>query len=186
MSGLSAKFVMLMLAAALSGCSSNVIVDYDKAVNFTAFKTYTLLPKAEKSTEDPRLNSPLVDKRIAQAIDFYMNRKGLKKQNANADLQVKYLTEVKQEISSNDSGVSMLFGAGSHGSGVGIAYSVPTSDVQSQDNGVLTIDLISAKSQQLVWRGTSRRKLYSSGTPETSEEMINSLVEEILETYPPE
>lgn len=79
----------------------------------------------------------------------------------------------------------MILGAGSHGSGFGIAYTVPSSDVQSHDLGVLTIDFISSKSSQLIWRGTSSRRLYDTGTPETSEKLINSIVKEILDRYPP-
>jgi PBP1b-binding outer membrane lipoprotein LpoB len=182
---LSTSLSVILMAVALSGCSSNVIVDYDKAINFSTIKTYTLLPKSVKSTEDTRLDSPLVDKRIINAIEQNMLAKGFNKQAASADIQLTYRVDVKQEIVSDSSGVSMMFGIGGNRSALGLGYSVPTADVKSHDLGVLTIDFISVKTGQLVWRGTSSRRLYDAGTPESSEKLINSIVQEILDSYPP-
>jgi hypothetical protein len=178
-------FTGLLMTAFIAGCTSNVNVDYDKAVNFSTLKTYTLLPKSAKSTDDTRLDSPLVDKRIVAAITHNMTLKGFTQSASNPDIQVKYQVDTKQEIVSDGSGVSMLFGTGSHRTGFGLAYSVPANDVQSYDRGVLTIDFISANSGQLVWRGTSSRRLYDASTPDSSEKLINSIVTEILEAYPP-
>lgn len=178
-------FSILYMVTVLTGCSTNVIVDYDKSVNFAAIRSYTLLPKSARSTEDTRLDSPLVDKRIITAIERNLQAKGISKQQASADIQVKYRVDVKQEIVSDDSGVSMMFGIGGNRSALGLGYSVPSADVKSHDLGVLTIDFISSKSEQLVWRGTSSRRLYDAGTPEDSEKLINSIVKEILDTYPP-
>ena len=182
---LSTSFIVILITLALSGCSSNVIVDYDKAVNFSTIKTYTLLPKSVKSTEDTRLDSHLVDKRIIQAIEQNMLAKGFNKQAASADIQLTYRVDVKQEIVTDNSGVSMMFGIGGNRSALGLGYSVPSADVKSHDLGVLTIDFISAKTGELAWRGTSSTRLYDAGTPESSEKLINSIVKEILDTYPP-
>jgi PBP1b-binding outer membrane lipoprotein LpoB len=182
---LSTSLSVMLMAVALSGCSSNVIVDYDKSVNFSAIKSYSLLPKSTKSTEDTRLDSPLVDKRIINAIEQNMLAKGFSKQQSDTDIQIKYRVDVKQEIVSDDSGVSMMFGIGGSRSALGLGYSVPSADVKSHDLGVLTIDFISVKTGQLVWRGTSSRRLYDASTPESSEKLINSIVQEILDTYPP-
>ncbi len=182
---LSAHLCVVFIAVALSGCSTNVIVDYDKSVNFGAIKSYSLLPKSTKSTEDTRLDSPLVDKRIINAIEQNMLAKGFNKQAASADIQLAYRVDVKQEIVSDNSGVSMMFGFGGNRSALGLGYTVPSADVKSHDLGVLTIDFMSVKTGQLVWRGTSSRRLYDAGTPEDSEKLINSIVKEILDSYPP-
>ena len=178
-------FMTLLITVTLAGCSSNVIVDFDKSVNFAAIQSYTLLPKSTKSTEDTRLDSPLIDKRIIHAIDQNMLAKGISKKESGADLQITYRIDLKQEIASNGSGVSMMFGLGGSRSGLGLGYSVPSSDVKSHDLGVLTIDFMSGKTNQLVWRGSSSRRLYDARTPESSEKLINSIVKEILDAYPP-
>ena len=179
------SLLFIIMVAMLTGCASNVIIDYDRAVDFKTFKTYTILPKSDKSTEDVRLSSPLVDKRIVQAIKQNMSQKGFRLKNTSADIQVKFRIDVKQEITSDSSGVTMVFGTGSARSGIGIAYSVPSGEVRSQDKGVLTIDFISSKTGELVWRGSNSRRIYDSGTPESSEKLINSIVKEIFEKYPP-
>jgi hypothetical protein len=177
--------IIFIFITALMGCASNVNVDYDKSVNFSHLKSYKLLPKSEKSTADTRLDSPLVDKRIVNAINANMQQKGFIKAEENPDILVRYQLDVKLEIDSRGSGVSMIFGAGTRGSGIGLAYSVPSADVQSHDRGILTIDFLSGKNSQLVWRGTSSRRLYDASTPESSEELINSIVQEIMNAYPP-
>lgn len=178
-------FTSLLVLSLLAGCTSNVSVDYDKATNFAAYRTYSLLPKSEKSTEDVRLSSPMVDKRITRAIEQNMSQKGFRKQDEKADIKIEFRLDLKQEISSDGSGVTMVFGTGTARSGFGIAYSLPGSDVRTYDRGVLTIDFMSAKTNQLIWRGTSSRRIYDASTPEASEKLINSVVKEILEKYPP-
>jgi hypothetical protein len=178
-------FIAILITATLSGCSSNVIVDYDKAVNFSAVKTYTLLAKSSRSTDDTRLDSPLVDKRIVNAIEQNMHTKGFTKQEAGADIQIVYRIDLKQEITSRDSGVTMMFGLGGSRSALGLGYSVPSADVKSHDLGMLTIDFMSGKNNQLIWRGSSSRRLYETSTPESSDKLITSIVTEILDAYPP-
>ena len=175
----------LFITATLSGCSSNVIVDYDKAVNFSALKSYTLLAKSAKSTEDTRLDSPLIDKRIVNAIDRNMLAKSLARKDTGAEMQLTYRIDLKQEIASNGSGVTMMFGLGGSRSALGLGVAVPSSDVKSHDLGMLTIDVISTKTNQLIWRGSSSRRLYDAGTPDATDKLINDIIKEILDSYPP-
>ena len=185
MTGFRLILTTLFITASMVGCSSNVIVDYDKSVNFSGLKSFTLLPKSAKSTEDTRLDSPLIDKRIISAIDNIMLAKGISKKDSGAEIQLTYRIDLKQEIISNDSGVSMMFGLGGSRSALGLGYSIPTSDVKSHDLGVLTIDFVSARTGELIWRGSSKHRLYDTGTPDTTDKLINEIVKEILDSYPP-
>lgn len=176
---------IVSLAFLLSSCATNVNVDFDQAVDFSRLKTYSILARGDKDDKDPRLDSVLMDKRIVAAINTGLKAKSYAQQDNNADIKVKYRIDVKQEIESDSSGISIGFGSFSRNVGVGVGYKIPSADVQSYDRGVLTIDMISGKTGQLIWRGSSSRRLYDGSTPEASDKLINSIVDEILKEFPP-
>ncbi|HEY9051627.1 MAG TPA: DUF4136 domain-containing protein [Gammaproteobacteria bacterium] len=185
MSGFTRFISGVSLVFLLSACATNVNVDFDQAVDFSRLKTYSIVERSEKDGKDPRLDSSLMDKRIVAAIHAGLKAKAFTRQDSNVDIQVKYRIDVKQEIESDRSGISIGFGSFSRNVGVGVGYNIPTSDVQSYDRGVLTIDMISGKTGQLIWRGSSGRRLYDGSTPDASDKLINSIVEEILKEFPP-
>lgn len=174
--------IALML---LTACATNVSVDYDDTVRFSELKTYTLLPKSSRSTDDKRLNSPLIDQRIVNVIKSRMAEKGYRYTQARPDMKLEYQIDLKQEIASDDSGVTMVIGGGGGHAGFGLAYAIPGNNVQSVEIGRLTIDVLSGDSGKLLWRGTSSRRIYDASTPERSKEMINDVVSEILAEFPP-
>lgn len=169
----------------LCGCATRVSVDYDKAVNFAEYHTYVLLAKSEKSTDDARLNSPLIDKRIDSAIVRNLRAKGFGSQLQSPDFQVRYQINLSHEIATDNSGVTMVFGTGMRRSAFGLGYSLPAAEVESYEKGMLTIDIISAETGQLVWRGTSSQRISEAATPEKLDKFFNGLVGEILAKFPP-
>lgn len=169
----------------LSACSSNVVVDYDRATRFDGYKTYALLPKSSASTKDKRLDSPFIDQRIVQAIQVNMAKKGFTHSDNNPDLKVEYQIDLKQEVASDGSGVTMLIGGGSGGVGMGFGYAVPSSDVASHDVGRITIDVLAADGKTLLWRGSTERRLMDPSKPDDNEKFINTVVGEIIDEFPP-
>ncbi len=185
MSGLLRLISAAAVLFLLSACTTNVNVDYDQAVNFSQLKTFAVVARSNTDSKDTRIDSPLMDKRIVAAIEAGLKARAFTRQDANPDIQVKYRVDVKQEIESDSSGVSIGIGSFSRRVGVGVGYNLPAADVQSYDRGVLTIDMVSGKTGQLIWRGSSGRRLYDGSTPEASDKLINSIVNEILEVFPP-
>jgi hypothetical protein len=176
-----------MLAAMfflVTGCATNVSVDYDESALFSSIKTYSLLPKAPASTEDKRLSSPLVDQRIVKAIKSNMAKKGYRYDETSPDVKLQFQIDLKQEVASDGSGMTMMIGSGFGHSGFGVAYGIG-SDVRTYERGRLTIDVLSADNEKLLWRGTNSRRIYEPSTPESSEELVNEVVGEILEKFPP-
>lgn len=181
-STISAVFVVAMF---LSGCATNVSVDYDESARFGSIKTFSLLPKSPASTDDKRLSSPLIDQRIVKAIKANMSSKGYRYVDSAADVKLVYQIDLKQEVASDGSGVTMVIGSGGGRAGFGMAYAIGGNDVRTYERGRLTIDVVSARDEKLLWRGTSSRRIYDANTPETSEKLINEVVGEILDEFPP-
>lgn len=179
------RYLGLLLTALLLGaCSSTVNVDYDQGYNFTALKTFTLQEEPEKIDDDPRLDTPMMQQRLVNAIRVGLRQGGLREAQP-ADVRVSYRLDIKQEIESDASGVSVGVGTFSRNVGVGFGYGFPASEVESYDRLVLTIDLHGSDTDTLLWRGSDSRRLYAGSTPESSTKLVNELVEAILKKFPP-
>ena len=134
----------------LAGCGTTVNVDYDKQANFQALRTFTLLPTPETKTGDERLDSPLVDKRIRNAIITNLNARGYREVKDNPDFAVAYQLGVRQEIDSSRASMTVGVGTYHRHSAIGMAYGYP-GYVESYERGILTIDVL--KGSERNWCG---------------------------------
>ena len=137
----------VFLAAASAG-AQDVSVDYDKAANFAAFKTY-----AHK--DGTKVGQPLIDDRIVAAIDTEMAAKGLTKSEANPDVFVVYhmAFDKQKDISTYSSGYGGGYGPYGWGWGGGWAGGTTTTQVRDILVGTLVVDIADAKKNELAWRG---------------------------------
>jgi len=178
---LNVLFVFLFLSA----CTSMVNVDYDKNTNFSSLKTYRINTTPVRVSADTRINSPFMQQRVEKEINRALSGKGFTALKNNIDLEIKYYLDIKQEIETRDSAVSIGLGSyGSH-SAIGFGFNVPIGEANSIDNLVLTIDVISTKTKELIWRGSLGYSLYEGATPEVYDNLVKELVIEILEKFPP-
>lgn len=175
--------VPLLILTLVTGCGTTVNVDYDPSTNFGALKTFELDTAPVKISDDPRIDSSLMQQRVVTAIRDQLKTKGLNAASP-ANVRVSYRIDVKQEIESDTSGVSVGVGTFSRNVGIGFGYGFPATDVESYDQMLLTIDLHSPEGK-LLWRGSDTRRLESGSTPEKNNRLINELVEAILEKFPP-
>lgn len=175
---------LLLTALLLVACSTTVNVDYDQDYNFTALKTFALQEEPEKIEDDPRLSTPMMQQRLVRAIRAGLQQAGLREVQP-ADVRVSYRVDIRQEIESDGSGVSVGAGTFSRRVGIGFGYGFPVSELESYDRMVLTIDLHSSETDRLLWRGSDSRRLYAGSTPKSSTRLVNELVEAILEKFPP-
>lgn len=168
----------------LAACGTTVNVDYDKQANFQALRTFTLLPAPDTKTGDERLDSPLVDKRIRDALVTYLTARGYRQVQDNPDFAVAYQLGIRQEVDSSRATMTVGVGGFYPHSAIGMTYGYP-GYIESYERGILTIDILQGSDKKLIWRGSSGRRLYNGNTPEKSEKEINAVVQEILEKFPP-
>ncbi|KAB1156602.1 DUF4136 domain-containing protein [Flavobacterium luteum] len=167
--------LLLFLIFLLASCSSvRVYSDYDKNVDFSAYKTYafykTGIDKVEISDFDK--------KRILRSIDEEMSAKGLTK-SETPDLLININTKAEKSID-----VNQFNSAWGYGWGFGWnPYWGANTMVSTTIEGILIIDLIDAKKKELVWQGEGIGNL----TRDTNkkDENIKNFVSKILVLYPP-
>ncbi|MEO0046031.1 MAG: hypothetical protein RL705_1222 [Bacteroidota bacterium] len=170
------KFAFLSIfVLLLASCSSvRVNSDYDKQVDFTAYKTYAF----HKTGIDKAEISDLDKKRILRSIDETMTAKGFAK-SETPDLLIAFFTKEREEVNVNQ------FNAG-WGYGWGWGWNPylwgGNTSVSRHTEGTLFIDIIDAKKKELIWQGEGEGVL----TKDTNkkDENIKEFVTKILAQYP--
>ena len=178
---ISTIFIFLMLSA----CTSMVNVDYDKNINFRSFTTYNIELVPVRVSGDTRVSSPFMQQRVEREINAELSKKGFESVKKNAELKIKYYLDIKQEVEVQDSAISIGLGTSSQHSLIGLGFTVPIGETSSIDNLVLTIDVFSEKTKNLIWRGSLGYNLYEGATPDDYDHLVNGLVTEILKIFPP-
>jgi hypothetical protein len=177
------KHVGLALATLLVPAlvlAQKVSYDYDKAADFSSFKTYAL-------KEGTMVGQKLIDDRIMEAIDTQLAAKGLKKVEANPDVYVVYHVafDKQKDISTYSSGYGGGYGAYGWGWGGGWAGGTSTTQVRDIVVGTMVIDMADAKKNQVAWRGMATREVNTQASPEKRDKSINEAVKKIVKNYPP-
>ena len=198
------SFAVLVAA----GCATmQVRTDYNADVSFSQLKTYTWIDQnADANADaggDPAINSPLLEKRIRSAVDSALASRGYQKVTSDtADFRVASRV-VAEQRSRSDYGYRgsyyPYFGYGHFGySGFGHRYfgrGYRGSFGYSSYNGsgfvreylqaTLILDIVDARTDELIWRGWARDDVDDNPSPERIQRYANDAVEKILENFPP-
>ena len=160
--------------------AQKVSYDFEKTANFAGFKTY-----AHK--DGTKVGQPLIDDRIAAAIDAEMAAKGFTKVDANPDVFVVYHVafDKQKDISTFSSGYGGGYGPYGYGWGGGWGGSTTSTQVRDILVGTLIIDMADAKKKQVVWRGMGVKEVDTTAKPEKRDKSITNAVNKIFKNYPP-
>ena len=174
----SLKLFSLLFIATLASCSSVMVnADFDKKATFTNYKTYAYL----KSGVDKAEIADLDKKRILYAIEEVLATKGFVK-SENPDVLVSIFTK-EREVVNVYNNMNYGFGWGWGWNpywGMGMGFS----NVTRTPEGTLFIDIIDAKTKDLVWQGEGTG--YLTKNTNKKDARIKEFVTKILEQYPPQ
>ena len=170
---------MALLVAALAGsiaCTTlRTSVDFDRTADFSKYRTY----KWMESGGAPE--SSLVVKRFTAALDRQLVARGLAMADP-ADLLVTIQAHrERQTVYYPEAIAGWGWGYGPgwwHGN---LVYWHP----EEIPVGTLVVDLVDAKSNQLVWRGIARRVLDPMASIEQKERNADETAIRLFESYPP-
>jgi len=176
----------LTLFGFLWGCQTiRVSQDYDLSKDFSSLKTYAWQTETQPQTGDIRVDNPLLDARIRSAINDSLSKRGYQRINQGTpDFYVAYTYQIRSKIESDDVGVGVGFGWGSHRRFGGIGMDTGRY-ISEYDEGLLVIDLNDASKGDLLWRGTGAARVDQHSKPEEITKGINQAVEKILSQFPP-
>ncbi|MDR2122185.1 MAG: DUF4136 domain-containing protein [Flavobacteriaceae bacterium] len=159
------------MCLSMTGCSINTSYDYDKTVDFSQYKTFTVY---QEGIDKLKLND--IDKnRILRALVSQLNNKGLT-EDTKGDLTVNILASSKKVINVDH---HPYWGAPW---GWGYGWS-DTSTVYETREGKIVIHLVDSKKNILVWEGIAEG--FNVDIARNKEELIGKAVQKALTHYPP-
>lgn len=175
--------VAIFIVYLLNGCAAlEVQTDYDPDIDFSRYKTYQWVPGPQKVTGNPRLDNPLLDKRIRSAVEKELAAKGyVKAENGRPDFKVAYHTalEMRSEYRTID---DFYRGYGYYGY---TGWGGRTTYVYQYEEGTLILDIIDAKTNSLVWRGTARAEIMEYRKNEKRDKQLHNIVHRMIAKFPP-
>jgi hypothetical protein len=167
----------------LSGCATiSVATDFDRRVNFSQYQTFQIVGGHLMHNGIPDDTNTLVKNRIVAALRANLQAKGLHEVTSDPDLYVGYYGGARTRTEVEGMGAYGPFpGYGPFWVG---GWWYPTySDwwTQTYHEGTLIIDLVDARSRQLVWRAYAQARI---DVP-VSEQKIRDAVDKVFAHYPP-
>ena len=163
-----AATVLVMAGAA---GAQDVAVDYDKAANFAAIKTFAV--KLGTSW-----GNPLSEKRVTDEITSALKAKGwAEAPEAAADALV-----VLHGATSTKKNLNTFYSGGWGGYRWG-GMGTTTTSVSEYTVGTLVTDIFDAKTKQLMWRGTAQDEL--SEKPEKNQKKLAKASDKLFKDFPP-
>ncbi len=170
---LAAVLPLAFAVAGLTACATlRTTTDYDPRADLTRYRTFDV-EKVSSRRDD------LLARRIEGALVAELSGKGLHESDRDADLVVVAYTRLDHQTRIYTYGSGWGYGWRWRG---GPAMSIST--VEKIPVGMLIVDLVDAKSHELVWRSTASDALDPGATPEKREREIAQAVSKMFETYP--
>ncbi len=177
---------LLALPAILQ--AQSVRVNWSKKVSFAGDKTYAWIPSKDT-------NHPFYRQYVGQFVRADLAKKGLREVSASQspDLLVTYhfLTQETEDIQTNGYGYGgggdgwggWGWGMGDMGMG-GMGMEDTTTTEVPVTMGILTVDMIDAKTKTIVWRGQASEDNVLKST-KGEEKKVRSAVDKMLDHFPP-
>jgi len=166
-----------------------------KGIDFKQYTSYAWLPFVD-SIMTNEYDKQSLDQQITTAINTELQSRGLKNDDAAPQLYVMYAIMLDREqgyvtepvYGKPNVGIGMGFGRGGwHGMSVGVSSpSVVGSETKqvTYRKGALIVDVIDAKTEQTVWRGTASRKKEDKGELVNAKLVIEEVVPKMFKKFP--
>jgi len=177
---LSTTVALLSSAPAFA---QKVTYDVHRGQNFSQLRTFSIRetpPADPKASQTTAYDSPIVKQNTDAAIATQLQARGLTRDDVNPDVYVTARRTFQTEY----------YGYGWPGWGYGYgygywgAYGYGSYYLEPQVVGTLVVDIVDAKSGELLWRGLSERDMHPTSSPDHRLKRINREVSKIFRKYP--
>jgi hypothetical protein len=160
--------LLLLLSFLFTGCSSlHVATDWDRDVDFAAYRTFEFAASPEDEKTAPAVsNRVFLDKRIRRAVTAKLEPEGLRPVEAGeGDLIVVYWLHLRDVVD--------VYSYGYYPGGASYAR---------YKEGTLVLDFVDRKLDEVVWRGWAEG---IRAEVRHSEDQMFDIVRKILHDFPP-
>jgi hypothetical protein len=173
---------LLVAAFAISAVAQKVKVGYDKSVNFSQYKTYTLAEPAMPPTR------PVLYATVIKSIDDELSSKGLQRTDKNGDLTLQLAGGVDFGIAvSSGPPLTASYGAAPPAMNATVwtgAGGTQGTLLPPVPDASLALEFVDRSANQIVWSGTVTQAL-DMDRKQKSMELANKAVRKLLKRFPP-
>lgn len=161
-----------------AGCATVTSgADFSPETRFPEFASYSWGPRDDLPTGDPRLDrNPFFDARVRSAVEWELTTRGLKPVDTAPDLLIHYHISVQQRL--DVYAVDRI-------AGYGAPAQRTDSTVYVYDEGTLIVDLVDARTREVIWRGWARTNIEGViDHPDRLKQRVDEAVARMFERYP--
>jgi len=151
-----------------SAAAQSVQSDFDRTFQFSNLKTFSFAVQRRGAT-DPLAADSLNDGRIRTGLESQLIANGFKVETGNADFVIAYYVTTKNKLSVQDLG----YGPPRWFGGRDIR-------VNQDTEGTLMVDLIDARTNQVVWRGRAIGTLDMKGVDKKISKSTEKLIKQFV------
>lgn len=166
--------MIFMLILVVSCSAPKVVYDYDKNLDFTAYKTYNFFPNIKTGL------SELDDKRLFRQTDSILQSRGFVR-TATPDFYINIETSAFQSNRNGAVGVGVGGGGRNTGGGVSIGIPIGTNKLNQE----LVFDFVDTRKDELFWQAIAEGYYKEKATPAEREAYFRTILLKVLEEYPP-
>lgn len=167
-------FYTLFLSIFLISCGAAVVVDYDKEVDFTRYKTFDFYPDIDSGLSD------LDNKRIIRIADSLLQERGFVREESP---QIFINFYARESVSNSRSTLGVGMGKSSGNVSVGVSGGIPIGG--RVVNQHLTIDFVDVENDKLIWQAQVEGEMKERFSPEQKEGYYILVIKKMLKKYPP-
>lgn len=168
-------FKYILVLAIFASCNApTAVFDYDQNASFNTINTYKIYPDLDSGL------SQLDEQRLFSILETEMASEGFSF-SEDPDIYINFYASKYETARGNTIGVGVGGGGGNVGVGVSGGFPIggPTTYLR------LTLDLIDAKNDSLIWQAVVEGKFDKNATPKNRETQLRIMVLKALNGYPP-
>lgn len=168
------NFLCLALLLFFFSCSPIYVnYDFDKAADFSKYKTYQYFGDMETGL------SQLDTKRLLDALDIKLQANGFSISD-NPDFLIDIKSTDFRNAQRETVGVGVGGGSGNVGGGISIGLPIGQTNMTRE----IVFDFVDASNKQLFWQAQSESRFNPRAEPLKREERFAAIVEKVLKKYP--
>lgn len=176
---------LLLSVLLLAACSSGprVITNSDPEADFTSFRTFSFFRPL--STDRAGATS-IMSSHLIAATTKELEMSGMRREDNNPDLLINFFVTTREVIrasSTPSASMSMHHGRGRYGTWSGHSMGVSTTQVSQSTEGMLRVDLVDPRRNQLVWEGSATARV-TEARRDNLEETIFDAIAHIFAQFP--
>jgi hypothetical protein len=151
---------------------------YDKSADFSGLATYSWVGRKDVEMSAPNHHV------IVAAIRSELETKGLQTVDLVPDLYVTYFADQDEQVRVNIRRRGYSYGTDWYwAGGLQLTLGGSATEVRTFEEGSLVVDIYSAATNQLIWRGVATATVGQD--PGKMAQVVRRAVSKLLESYPP-